>query len=113
MISFIHARLFVAVLCIIAPSAFTARAAVNETPLRISQISLRTDAGAIRADVFELEKKARRPVVLVLHGAGGMMFDGPEMRRVSRHLAQQGNAVYLLHYFNSTGTPFALRGATM
>ena len=97
----------------IAPLALTARAAADETPLRVSKISVRTEAGAIRADVFELADKAQRPVVIVLHGAGGMMFDGGEMRRVSQHLAREGNAVYLLHYFNSTGTPFALRGATM
>lgn len=41
-----------------------------------------------------------------------MLFDGPEMRRVSRHLAAAGNSVYLLHYFNRTGTVFA-RDRTM
>ncbi len=46
--------------------------------------------------------------MLVLHGAGGMLLDGPEMRRVSRQLAEAGNAVYLLHYFERTGTIFAL-----
>ena len=41
-----------------------------------------------------------------------MLFDGPEMRRVARHLAAAGNSVYLLHYFNRTGTVFA-RDRTM
>jgi carboxymethylenebutenolidase len=50
--------------------------------------------------------------VVVLHGAGGTLFDGPEMRRVSRHLAESGNAVYLVHYFDRTGTLFA-RDRTM
>ena len=44
----------------------------------------------------------------MLHGAGGMIFDGAEMRRVSRHLAGEGNTVYMLHYFQSTGTIVAL-----
>jgi dienelactone hydrolase len=42
----------------------------------------------------------------VLHGAGGMLGDGPEMRRMARALADAGNAVYLIHYFNRTGTLF-------
>ncbi len=36
-----------------------------------------------------------------------MIFDGPEMRRVARSLAAKGNDVYVVHYFESTGTLFA------
>ncbi|HSH37423.1 MAG TPA: dienelactone hydrolase family protein [Chthoniobacterales bacterium] len=88
-------------------------ARAEETPLRVAEITIGAGGGDVRATVFEPARAARRPVILVLHGAGGMIFDGPEMRRLSRHLAGEGNAVYLLHYFNSTGTPFALRGSTM
>ena len=72
-----------------------------------STIKLQTASGTIRANVFEPAGRGKRPVIIVLHGAGGTLFDGPEMRRVSRHLAAEGNAVYLLHYFNRTGTLFA------
>ena len=51
--------------------------------------------------------------IVVLHGAGGMLFDGPRMRRVARALAAAGNTVYLLHYFNLTGTIFATSDAKM
>ena len=82
-------------------------------PLRVTNTSIRSGERVVRATVFEPERKAVRPAILVLHGAGGMLFDGAEMRRMSRHLAGEGNTVYLLHYFNSTGTPFAVRGSTM
>jgi dienelactone hydrolase len=48
----------------------------------------------------------KHPAILVLHGAGGTLLDGPEMRRVARQLAEAGNTVYLVHYFNRTGTVF-------
>ena len=53
-------------------------------------------------------KAVNSPVILVLHGAGGTWLDGPEMRRVARQLAEAGNTVYLVHYFNRTGTLAAL-----
>ncbi len=51
-----------------------------------------------------------RATLLVLHGAGGTLLDGPEMRRVGRSLAEAGNDVFLVHYFNRTGTLFARDG---
>ena len=44
------------------------------------------------------------PAVLVLHGAGGTLLDGPEMRRVARALAAAGHPAYVVHYFGRTGT---------
>jgi dienelactone hydrolase len=85
------------------PGILSAQAA----DIRTSQVTLQTASGAIRADLFEPQRQTGG-VIVVLHGAGGMLFDGPEMRRVSRHLAAAGNTVYLLHYFNRTGTVFAL-----
>ncbi len=75
-----------------------------EPTLAVSTIRLQLPHGNVKAEVFEQTGKQRRPVVLVLHGAGGTLLDGPEMRRVARALAADGNAVYLLHYFDSTGT---------
>lgn len=76
--------------------------------------SLRFESGgqAIHADFYHPDAPGPHPAVLVLHGAGGMVFDGPEMRRVAEQLARAGNAVYLVHYFNRTGTLFA-RDAVM
>jgi len=76
--------------------------------VQLSSVDLRTGSGVVRAEVFEQGNGRRKPVVLVLHGAGGTLLDGPEMRRVARYLAASGNAVFLVHYFDRTGTLFAL-----
>jgi dipeptidyl aminopeptidase/acylaminoacyl peptidase len=78
----------------------------------VSKVRLATSPASITAESYELAGAAPRATVLVLHGAGGTLLDGPEMRRVARALATDGNAVYLLHYFQPTGTMFAL-DATM
>jgi dienelactone hydrolase len=96
------------VLCTFASLLLLAsRAGAAAEPIEVSQISIRTSSGDVGATVFEPRGNKQRPAIVVLHGAGGMIFDGPEMRRVSRHLAGEGNAVYMLHYFNSTGTVVA------
>lgn len=82
-------------------------AAVQEA-IDVSKTRLQLPGGAITADVFEARDARKHPIVLVLHGAGGTLLDGPEMRRVARGLAADGNAVYLLHYFARTGTIVAL-----
>jgi dienelactone hydrolase len=79
--------------------------------LTTSKVRLQTSVGSIPADLYEQPGARRRPAILVLHGAGGLLFDGPEMRRVAQALAADGNAVYLVHYFRSTGTLFALDAA--
>jgi len=42
--------------------------------------------------------------VIVLHGAGGLLTDGPEMRRWARKISGHGWTAFLPHYFNRTGT---------
>ncbi len=80
-------------------------------PIRVTKVDLRLRSGQIQAELFEQAPVQKRPVIVVLHGAGGTLFDGPEMRRVARHLAEDGNAVYVLRYFERTGTIFALDAA--
>ncbi len=82
----------------------------SETAISVSTMRLEIPGGAIRAEVFEPSGGQKRAAVLVLHGAGGTLLDGPEMRRVARHLAARDCAVYLVRYFESTGTVFALDG---
>lgn len=78
----------------------------------VSATSFQSAGRAIRVERFQPTDNRKHPRVLVLHGAGGMIFDGPEMRRVARSLAEHGNTVDLVHYFDRTGTLFA-RDATM
>ncbi len=90
----------------------TASANVRAEEIRRSGIALPVQHGRVTAELFEATSLKRRPVIVVLHGAGGTLLDGPEMRRVAQHLAEAGNAVYVVHYFDRTGTLFA-RDATM
>lgn len=78
----------------------------DSNPITVSKISMRSGGGQVRIDKYATAQSGRQPAVLVLHGAGGTLLDGPEMRRVARRLAEAGNTVYLIHYFNRTGTIF-------
>jgi dienelactone hydrolase len=62
----------------------------------------------IRVDRYAPVRTPSHRAVIVLYGAGGMVFDGPSMKRVARALADAGDTVYLLHYYNRTGTIVAL-----
>lgn len=72
----------------------------------VTRLSLQSGGHRIRIDKYTTSRSGKRPAILVLYGAGGTLLDGPEMRRVARQLAQGGNPVYLVHYFNRTGTIF-------
>ena len=74
----------------------------------LSRISTQSGGHRIRIDKYATTRSGNHPAILVLHGAGGTLLDGPEMRRVARQLAEAGNTVYLVHYFNRTGTLVAL-----
>lgn len=74
----------------------------------VSKVSLQSGGHRIRIDKYATTRSGKQPAILVLHGAGGTWLDGPEMRRVACQLAEAGNTVYLVHYFNRTGTIVAL-----
>jgi dienelactone hydrolase len=77
-------------------------------PIYVSRLIARSAGRRIQIDKYTSPENAKGQAILVLHGAGGTVFDGPEMRRVALRLATDGNAVYLVHYFNRTGTLFGL-----
>jgi dienelactone hydrolase len=72
----------------------------------VSRISTQSGGHRIRIDKYAPARRGKPPAILVLHGAGGTLVDGPAMRRVARQLAEAGNTAYLIHYFNRTGTIF-------
>ncbi len=74
----------------------------------MSEISIQSGGHRIRIDKYGTARSGKHSAILVLHGAGGTLLDGPEMRRVARRLAEAGNTIYLVHYFNRTGTIVAL-----
>jgi dienelactone hydrolase len=83
-------------------------AGANDTALHPASLFFESAGRKIRADRYSPVGARSHRTVIVLHGAGGMLFDGPSMRRVARALAENGDTVYLLHYFNRTGTIGAL-----
>lgn len=84
----------------------------DPSAVAVTDTSFPSGGRAIHVDHYESAAPGRHPRILVLHGAGGMIFDGPEMRRVARALAESGDTVDVVHYFESTGTFFA-RDAVM
>lgn len=83
--------------------------AADSDHLTVSALSMQSGGRQIRIDKYATaDPTAKRPAILVLHGAGGTLLDGPEVRRVARQLAEAGHTVYLVHYFNRTGTIFGL-----
>jgi dienelactone hydrolase len=83
-------------------------AEVNETSARPVSVFFESGGRKIRADRYSPVGTRSHRTVIVLYGAGGMVFDGPSMRRTARTLAEAGDTVYLLHYYNRTGTIVAL-----
>ena len=86
------------------PGLMISRAETNH-PI-VTRLPMQSGGHRIRIDRYTTSGSGKRPAILVLHGAGGTLLDGPEMRRVARQLTQAGNPVYLVHYFNRTGTIF-------
>ncbi len=73
----------------------------------VAQRSFASGGEKIRVDVYSPAAAGRHIPILVLHGAGGMLFDGPEMTRVAQRLATAGYEAYEVHYFDRTHTWFA------
>jgi dienelactone hydrolase len=84
------------------------RAEAAETTVNLATTGFESGGKKIAVDHYAPRGAAQWPSVIVLHGAGGTLLDGPDMRRMSRELADAGNDVYLVHYFNRTGTLFGL-----
>lgn len=86
----------------------TAFPAQGKETIRQMEASFQSGGKRIEVGIFApAEKKDKYPAVLVLHGAAGMMMDGPAVHRFAQALAQNGIEAFVVHYFNRTGTIFA------
>lgn len=65
------------------------------------------DANPIEIETFTPEGDGPHPLIVLLHGSGGMRMGGPIFRDVAHMLAQRGYLVLLPHYFDRTGTVVA------
>jgi dienelactone hydrolase len=73
-------------------------------PISQSQIVFESGGKQIRVDCFFPAENGRRfPAVIGLHGSGGGHLS---MAEPASLLAEQGFAVYVLHYFDRTGTTY-------
>ena len=74
------------------------------TVTRPERLFFESGGRKIRADRYSPIATRSGRTIIVLYGAGGMVFDGPSLRRMARTLVKAGDTVYLLHYYNRTGT---------
>jgi carboxymethylenebutenolidase len=79
-------------------------ATADTVAIRPERLFFESGDRKIRADRYKPAGTPSGRTIIVLYGAGGMVFDGPSMRRVARALTQAGDTVYLFHYYNRTGT---------
>jgi dienelactone hydrolase len=76
-----------------------------------SELTFQSGSKSIRLDAYLPESSDQSvPAVVALYGAGGNVSG---MERYAGTLAAQGFAVYLLHYFDRTGTESADKPAIM
>ncbi len=73
----------------------------------ISRTSFQSGGRSIRVETFLPGGAGRHPAVVMLYGSGGAINGKGEMVALSRKLASEGMAVFLVHYFNRTRTWFA------
>jgi dipeptidyl aminopeptidase/acylaminoacyl peptidase len=61
----------------------------------------------VRFEEYRPAASGRLPGVILLHGADGLWVNGSRYRESARMLADQGFDVFLVHYFERTGTYMA------
>lgn len=69
-----------------------------------SQLTFESGGKPIRLDAYLPESATSLPAVIALHGAGG---DATGSGKFASLLSEQGFAVFVLHYFDRTGTEYA------
>ncbi len=69
-----------------------------------SQLTFESGGKTVRLDAYLPEGATSLPAVIALHGAGG---DATGSGKFASLLSEQGFAVFVLHYFDRTGTEYA------
>jgi dienelactone hydrolase len=83
-------------------------AEVDVGAARAETLFFQSGGRKIRADRYAPIGRPSGRTIIVLYGAGGMVFDGRSMKRVARALAADGDTAYVLHYYNRTGSIVAV-----
>lgn len=95
---------FALLLCLVAFFCPRESSAANAVSVPSTRLSFESGGKRVQVDFYETENEGPHPKVLLLYGAGGLVFDGSRMREAAQRLVRAGNSVYLLHYFNQTHT---------
>lgn len=90
--------------CLVAFVCLREVMAANAVSTPFTRLSFESRGKRVQVDFYEPENEGPHPKVLLLYGAGGLVFDGSRMRDAAQRLVTAGNEVYLLHYFNQTHT---------
>ena len=88
------------------PTAFAVATGMAKGAVEEGRESFLSGGRKITVESFIPEGSGQYPAVLVLYGSGGSVAGKGELERFSKVLAEQGTAVFLVHYFNRTGTLF-------
>jgi len=91
----------------------TTSPATNAKEISQTRKTFESGGRQIKVDVFAPTSPGPHRQVIVLPGAGGMLFDGPLVKRVARALAKNGCAAHVVNYFNRTSTLVAPNDAAM
>jgi carboxymethylenebutenolidase len=78
----------------------------GQSSVHESKSSFQSGGQTIPVEIYAPETTSKYPGVIVLHGAGGMLMDGPAIRRFARALAEDGFESFVVHYFERTGSIF-------
>ncbi len=82
----------------------------EQNSVRESKTSFVSGGQKVTVEVFIPSTVEKFPGVIVLHGAAGMLMDGPAVRRFARALAENGFESFVVHYFDRTRTMFTREG---
>ncbi len=77
-------------------------------PVAKGETSYTSGGKKIRVETWLPKDQLPHPAVLVLYGSGGNLLGKKDMTSVAKRLAGEGFSVFLIHYFNRTGTIAAL-----
>lgn len=80
------------------------------TSVRTAKASFQSSGQSITVQEFLPDKGGRHPAVIAVHGSGGIRESWAE--QPSRLMAGQGYSVFVVHYFERTGTGWADRDTT-
>jgi carboxymethylenebutenolidase len=75
------------------------------TDIQISNAVFESDKHSITVEQFLPKAPGRYPAIIALHGSGGIREGWAE--QPARLMASQGYAVFVVHYFERTGTVWA------